>query len=92
MCESGTGKGLLKPTGKHFPVVDVKFEITHDFAETTGMNGSVVKQKRATVRCEAEETGRQLPLGDFDLVVGNEIIRLKHIAGHPEWLVLSSNA
>ena len=92
MCEPGIGKGLLMPTGKHFPVIDVRFEISHRIAETNANNGSVVKQKRATIHCEAEGSGQQLPLGDFDLVVGDEIIRLKHTADHPEWLVLSSTA
>jgi hypothetical protein len=30
-------------------------------------------------------------LGDYDLLVGEEILRLKHVASDPEWLVLSSD-
>ena len=92
MCEPGIGKGLLMPTGKHFPVIDVKFEISHRVAEAPASDGSLVRQKRASIHCEAEGSGQQLPFGDFDLVVGDEIIRVKHTAGHPEWLVLSSTA
>ena len=36
--------------------------------------------------------GEVEPDSDYDLLVGEEILRLKHIAGDPEWLVLSSNA
>jgi hypothetical protein len=38
------------------------------------------------------EADQRIDLGDYDLLVGEEIVRLKHIAGDPEWLLLSSNA
>jgi hypothetical protein len=56
-----------------------------------GNNGPSLRQK-ATVHSIAAEAGQQIGLGDFDLLVGDEIVRLKHVASDPEWLVLSSDA
>jgi hypothetical protein len=58
--------------------------------ETTNSNGSFLRQK-AIVHSIDAEVGQHIDLGDYDLLVGEEIVRLKHIAGDPEWLVLSSN-
>jgi hypothetical protein len=58
--------------------------------ETTNSNGSFLRQK-AIVHSIDAEVGQQIALGDYDLLVGDEIVRLKHISGDPEWLVLSSN-
>jgi hypothetical protein len=92
MCQSGLGKGILVPTGKHAPALGVDYEISHYIAETRMSDGVVIKHKRAAVQFLTENNGQPIPLGDFDLVIGNEIVRLKHIVDDPEWLVLSSDA
>jgi hypothetical protein len=86
MCQSGLGKGIL------VPALGVDYEISHYIAETRMSDGVVIKHKRAAVQFLIENNGQPIPLGDFDLVIGNEIVRLKHIVDDPEWLVLSSDA
>jgi hypothetical protein len=91
MDQAGCGKGKLVPTGKGGPVVNVSYQISQHPVEIVSANGAFLRQK-AIVHSIADETGQLIALGDFDLLVGNEILRLKHIAKEPEWLVLSSNA
>jgi hypothetical protein len=86
----GYGKARLVPTGKVGPVTYVSYKISHQLVETTNDNGSFLRQK-AIVHSIDAEVGQQIALGDYDLLVGDEIVRLKHISGDPEWLVLSSN-
>jgi hypothetical protein len=81
----------LAPTGKHAPAVGVNYEISHYFSETRE-DGRAIKHRRAAVEFVAERQGQPIPLGDYDLIIGDEIVRLKHIDGDPAWLVLSSNA
>jgi hypothetical protein len=87
----GYGKGRLMPTGKRGPVVYVSYKISQQLVQSTDANGSFMKQKTIVHSIDAE-ADQQIGLGDYDLLVGDEILRLKHIAGDPEWLVLSSNA
>jgi hypothetical protein len=87
----GYGKGRLVPTGKGGPAIYVSYKISQQFVETTDSNGSFRRQK-AVVHSIAAEAGQHIDLGDFDLLVGEEVVRLKHIASDPEWLVLSSDA
>jgi hypothetical protein len=87
----GYGKGRLVPTGKRGPVTYVSYKISHQLVETTNANGSFLRQK-AIVHSIDAEVGQHIGLGDYDLLVGDEIVRLKHVAGDPAWLVLSSNA
>ena len=87
----GYGKGRLVPTGKRGPVTYVSYKIGHQLVETTNSNGSFLRQK-AIVHSIAAEAGQHIGLGDFDLLVGDDIVRLKHVASDPEWLVLSSDA
>jgi hypothetical protein len=87
----GYGKGRLVPTGKRGPVVYVSYKISQQLVRATDDNGSFMRQK-TVVHSIDTEADQQLGLGDYDLLVGEEILRLKHIAGDPEWLVLSSNA
>jgi hypothetical protein len=87
----GYGKGRLKPTGKQGPVVYVSYKISQQLVQTTNANGSFMRQKTVVHSIDAE-VDQRIGLGDYDLLVGDEILRLKHIAGDPEWLVLSSNA
>jgi hypothetical protein len=82
------GKGTLVPTGKHAPCIDVRYRITQQPVDTT--SGPFVRQK-VVVHSIAAEAGQQIELGDFDLLVGDKMVRLKHTASDPEWLVLSSN-
>ncbi len=86
----GYGKGRLVPTGKRGPVTYVSYKIGHQLVETTNSHGSFLRQK-AIVHSIDAEVGQHIALGDYDLLVGDEIVRLKHITGDPEWLVLSSN-
>jgi hypothetical protein len=86
----GYGKGRLVPTGKRGPVVYVSYKISQQLVRATDDNGSFMRQK-TVVHSIDTEADQQLGLGDYDLLVGEEILRLKHIAGDPEWLVLSSN-
>ena len=86
----GYGKGKIVPTGKLAPAVYVSYKISQQLVETTDSNGSSLRQK-PVVHAITAEPGQTIGLGDFDLLVGDEIVRLKHIAGDPEWLVLSSN-
>ena len=86
----GYGKGRLVPTGKGRTGIDVSYKISQQLVETTDSNGSFLRQK-AIVHSIAAEAGQHIDLGDFDLLVGDEIVRLKHIADDPEWLVLSSD-
>jgi hypothetical protein len=87
----GYGKGRLMPTGKRGPVVYVSYKISQQLVQTTDANGSFMRQK-TTVHSIDAEADQQIGLGDYDLLVGDEVLRLKHIAGDPEWLILSSNA
>jgi hypothetical protein len=89
--ELGYGKGRLMPTGKRGPVVYVSYKISQHLVQTTNANGSFLRQKTVVHSIDAE-ADQQIGLGDYDLLVGEEILRLKHIEGDPEWLILSSNA
>ncbi len=79
------------PTGKHQPALDVRYEISHQLCETKDSYGLTLTQKKSVVHFISNDNGQHIPLGDFDLVVGSEVVRLKHTASDPEWLVLSSN-
>jgi hypothetical protein len=91
MAQDGSGKGKLVPTGKSTPSLDVNYEIGHRLCETR-QDGLLLSRKTAVIRSLSCDNGQSLPFGDFDLLVDNQIIRLKHISSEPEWLVLSSNA
>jgi hypothetical protein len=86
----GYGKGRLVPTGKLGPAIYVSYKISQQLIRTTDSNGSFLRQK-AVVHSIDPEPGQSIELGDFDLIVGDEIVRLKHIASDPGWLVLSSD-
>jgi hypothetical protein len=92
MAQDGSGRGRLVPTGKSTPSLDVNYEIFHRFLDTNLLNGLATSRKTAVVRSISCDNGQAVPLGDFDLLVDKEIIRLKHISSDPEWLVLSSYA
>jgi hypothetical protein len=86
----GYGYGRLVPTGKRAPAMNVSYRISHQMVETKHSNGSFLRQK-AVVHSIAAEADQPIALGDFDLLVGDQIVRLKHVANHPEWLILSSD-
>jgi hypothetical protein len=90
-AKEGSGKGKLVPSGKWAPSIDVRYQISQQLVEATDANGSFLRPK-AVIHSIAAEAGQQIALGDFDLLVGDQIIRLKHVADHPEWLLLSSNS
>jgi hypothetical protein len=87
----GYGKARLVPTGKGGPAIYVSYKISQQIVETSDSNGSFRRQK-AVVHSIAAEFGQHIELGDFDLLVGDDVLRLKHIDSDPEWLVLSSDA
>lgn len=87
----GYGKGRLVPTGKGGPAIYVSYKISQQFVEAKDANGSYRRQK-AVVHSIAAEAGQRIELGDYDLLVGEDVLRLKHIDSDPEWLVLSSDA
>jgi hypothetical protein len=86
----GYGKGRLLSTNKREPAIYVSYKISQQLVEIKDSNGSSLRQK-AVVHSITAEPGQRIPLGDFDLLIGDDIVRLKHIAGDPEWLVLSSD-
>jgi hypothetical protein len=86
----GYGKGRLVPTGKRGPGIYVSYKISQQLVETRDANGSFLR-KKAVVHSIDAEAGQDIGLGDYDLLVGDEIVRLKRIASDPEWLILSSN-
>ena len=88
--EQSYGKGTLVPTGNTAPSIVVTFRITQQTAETKEGKGRSAPPK-TVVHSISAEAGQHIGLGDFDLLVGGTIVRLKHIANDPEWLVLSSN-
>lgn len=87
ICES-TGK--LTPTGKHYPEIIVRAAISHEEMNIEWPTGVKLKQKRSVVHSVIPQNGETLAPGDFDLVMGSKLIRLKKLPDSPEWLVLSS--
>jgi hypothetical protein len=87
--EQGFGKGTLVPSGKRAPAINVSFKISQQMVQTR--DGSGASGPRPVVHSVAAEAGQPIELGDFDLLVGKELVRLKHVANEPKWLVLSSN-
>jgi hypothetical protein len=88
--ETGFGTGTLVPSGKRAPAINVSFKISQQMVQTRDGNGAL--RPRPIVHSVAAEAGQPIELGDFDLLVGKELVRLKHVANDPEWLVLSSSA
>jgi hypothetical protein len=87
--ETGFGTGTLVPSGKRAPAINVSFKISQQMVQTR--DGNCALRPRPIVQSVAAEAGQPIGLGDFDLLVGKELVRLKHVANDPEWLVLSSN-
>src|ERR1700761_685126 len=84
----GYGKGRLVPTGKPGPAIYVSYKISQQLVKSTEPQGSFLREKAVVHSIEAEP-GKQIGLGDFDLIVGDDILRLKHIESEPEWVPLS---
>ena len=82
MKATGKGTGKLVPTGKSEPKIDVAYDISHRATETCSL---------PEVHEIASLKGEKLPYGDCDLLVGSEILRLRHCDHGPEWLVLSTD-
>jgi len=91
MLKDGEGNGRLVPTGKLEPALKVSFEISHKALHSESVGGRIGKQT-AVVHFISCDDGRLIPAGDYDLLIGSEILRLRRTMSHPEWLVLSSNA
>lgn len=92
MSESAAGRGYVVPTGKRGPCFGVQYEISHGVTKVVESNGAALKLETASARIATLDSDHPIPLGDFDLVVNDAIIRLKHVNDDPEWLVLSSRA
>jgi hypothetical protein len=75
----GIGKGQLVRTGRSQPRFDVSYKV------------SSPTSRRPIIDSVQSDDGRQLPMGDWDLIVGRQLIRLRHSEQQPEWLVLSSS-
>jgi hypothetical protein len=88
MIKDGKGKAKLTPTGKIGAALDVTYDMTHIPANGASNNGASGKTI-AHIHSITCDSGEPLPIGDCDLLVGNEILRLRHNPGDPEWLVLS---
>jgi hypothetical protein len=88
----GQGTGKLVRTGHSEPLLDVRYDISHAFAERRGPNGEQLSQTKAIVHSIAADGDAELPPGDFDLLAGGELLRVKHLPQNSGWLVLSSNA
>ena len=84
--------GKLLPTGKTAPERKVQFTMSHKIEEHSASASQRMQHTQPIVHQISCEDGQSLPPGDYDLIVGETLIRLKHKAGNPEWLVLSSNA
>jgi hypothetical protein len=78
------------PSGRRAPAINVSFKISQQLVQARDGNGT--PRPRPVVHSISAEAGQPIELGDFDLLVGTELVRLKHVANEPEWLVLSSNA
>jgi hypothetical protein len=85
----GYGKGRLVPTGKIGPAMYVSYKISQQLVETTDNHVSFLRETAVVHSIEAGP-GQTIGLGDFDLIIRGEIVRLKHLA-NAEWLVLSSD-
>jgi hypothetical protein len=86
----GYGKGRLVPTGKPGPAIYVSYKMSQQQVKAADSLGGSLREKAVVHSIEAGP-GQKIALGDFDLLVGEEILRLKHIDTEPEWLVLSSD-
>ena len=89
MKADGQGRGKIVPTGKSEPRIDVEYDISHSLVKTDAPSGEVTEWSVPVVHQIVSVNGSQLPWGDCDLVVGNEILRLRHSERGTEWLVLS---
>jgi len=74
------------------PALDVSYDISLEDFETKVATAGTVKLKKVIVRNISCDGGQPISIGEFDLLVGDKMIRLKHIATDPEWLVLSQYA
>jgi hypothetical protein len=82
MKANGTGTGKLVQTGRSEPKIDVRYDITHK-----SVDGCNIPEIQGLV----SSNGETLPYGDCDLVVGSEILRLRHCDHGLEWLVLCTD-
>ena len=92
MIQDGEGNGILVPTGKLEPALEVSFDISHEGVETTSSGGPAESPGTAIVHFISCHDGQAIPAGDWDLLIGDHLLRLRHMTSDPEWLVLSSNA
>jgi hypothetical protein len=92
MIQDGEGNGILVPTGKPEPALEVSFDISHEEVETKSPGDRAVKHRMAIVHFICCRDSQSSPSGDWDLLIGDHLLRLRHTNSDPEWLVLSSNA
>ena len=89
MANISEGDGKLIPTGKTYPETGVRVSMSHEVLDNA-VGGQKLQQKKTIVHSVVPLNGGILPAGDFDLVMGSQLLRLKKLPGQSEWLVLSS--
>ncbi len=89
MAHINESTGKLVPTGKTYPQTGVRVAISHEVLENS-VGGQHLKQNKTIIHSVTPQNGEVLQSGDFDLVMGDQLIRLKKLANSPEWVVLSS--
>ena len=89
MAHINESTGRLVPTGKNYPEIVVRAAISHELLENT-IGSEKSQQKKVVVHSVIPQNGDVLPAGDFDLVIGGKLLRLKKVPNSAEWLVLSS--
>ena len=90
MKANGQGKGKIVPTGKSEPRIDVEYDIGHKPIQTQESKAPVPRFSMPIVHSITPlNEGETLPMGECDLLIGDELLRLRHREQHPEWLVLS---
>ena len=84
------GTGKLVPTGYSGPAVTVSFVISFSTKEIANPSGKPVRQNLTKIHSITPLKGAQVPPGDYDLIVGKDLLRVRRNLGNPEWIVLSN--
>ena len=89
MAYTSEGIGKLKPTGDTYPVTDVLVSVSHEVLDNA-VGNQKMQQKKTVIHSITALNGDSVPPGEFDLLIGNQLIRLKKMADSQEWVVLST--
>jgi hypothetical protein len=91
MSIAQAGKGQLVRTGRSSPRFVVDYKIGFASGQRQGTREPLANPRRPFIDSVESEDGQELPMGDCDLIVGKQLIRVRHSDRDPEWLILSSN-